>query len=260
MEEGREPVSDNETLFEICRKNMPSPVRVIDMAMERRLVAPNDTAEYMKANFSFLVERLQVDAYNIYLEEEKKAGSAAMEDYIKHRVSEDVPAYQVASTVSSMFGEFDRFFLSLTQSRRSRAGIALEVILRTLFLRLGYPFDEQQVINGKPDFLMPSRKYYDANPMDCIIFTAKRSLRERWRQIVTEGTRGLGFYLATIDEGVSEPQLREMLANRIYMVIPERLKREVAAYTAQPNVISFETFIMHHLDPAMARWRAGGVI
>ena len=250
----------SETLFEICRKRIPSPARVIEMAIERRLVPPNDTAAYTKENFSFLVEVLQVDAYNIYLEEEKKAGSFAIGDYIKHKVAEDVPAYEAISAISSMFGEFDKFFLSLTQSRRPRAGIALEVILKTLFRRLGYPFDEQQVINGKPDFLMPSRRHYDKNPMDCIIFTAKRSLRERWRQIVTEGTRGLGFFLATIDERISEPQLREMLENRIYVVVPERIKNEVSVYVRGPNVISFEDFIRHHLDPAMARWKSAGVV
>src|SRR3990170_4283733 len=114
--------------------------------------------------------------------------------------------------------------------------------------QLNYPFDEQQVINGKPDFLMPSRRHYDRNLMDCIIFTAKRTLRERWRQIVTEGTRGLGFYLATIDEGISAPQLGEMLNHRIYIVVPENIKRKIASYNAAPNVITYEDFFRQHLD------------
>lgn len=44
------------------------------------------------------------------------------------------------------------------------------------------------------------------NAPDATIFTIKGTLRERWRQIVTEGTRGLGFFLATIDEGMKESQ------------------------------------------------------
>jgi len=159
-----------------------------------------------------------------------------------------------------VFTELDRFFLSLTQSRRTRAGSAFEIILRTLFKRLNYPFYEQQVINGKPDFLMPGKSHFDSNPMDCIIFTAKRTLRERWRQIVTEGTRGLGFYLSTIDESISTNQLDEMRNHRIYLVIPISIKEKVVQYRSAHNVITFEEFFRYHLDPAVTRWTERGII
>ena len=107
---------------------------------------------------------------------------------------------------------------------------------------------------------MPGRVYFDINPIDCIIFTAKRTLRERWRQIVTEGTRGLGFYLATIDETISGTQLKEMLGHRIYLVVPKRVKNTVKIYIEAPNVISFEAFFTHHLDPAIVRWEDADVI
>lgn len=92
--------------------------------------------------------------------------------------------------------------------------------------------------------------------MDCIIFTVKRTLRERWRQIVTEGTRGKGFFLATIDEGVGINDLNAMKESRIYLVVPKRLKTSIATYKAALNVLSFENFFKLHLDPAMERWRS----
>ncbi|MDO8302248.1 MAG: type II restriction endonuclease [Sedimentisphaerales bacterium] len=90
--------------------------------------------------------------------------------------------------------------------------------------------------------------------MDCIIFTAKRTIRERWRQIVTEGTRGLGFFLATIDTSISDKQLAEMKAHRIYLVVPRDIRMS-GKYQEAENVLDFETFFLDHLDPAMARWR-----
>jgi len=96
--------------------------------------------------------------------------------------------------------------------------------------------------------------------MDAIIFTVKRTLRERWRQIVTEGTRGMGFFLATIDENVTPRDLKDMLASRIYLVVPTRIKALRKDYTDAPNVITFESFFAFHLDPAMVRWKAAGVI
>lgn len=156
------------------------------------------------------------------------------------------------------FKLFDTFFLSLAQSRKSRAGRSFEAIHNALFKELSYPFDEQKVINGKPDFIMPSYGHFLENPIDCIIFTAKRTLRERWRQIVTEGTRGLGFYLATIDEGISSNQLTEAHNNRIYIVCPSRIKNQF--YKDKVNVLSFTQFFKDHLDPAMERWKRNNVI
>ena len=96
--------------------------------------------------------------------------------------------------------------------------------------------------------------------MDSVIFTLKRTLRERWRQIVTEGTRGLGFYLGTIDEDIAIRDLEEMKTARIYIVVPERIKNVREDYKKAPNVISFEDFFTHHLDPAMNRWRSQGLV
>ena len=133
-------------------------------------------------------------------------------------------------------------------------------LIRQLFTSLEYPFTSQAVINGIPDFVIPSIEYFRKNPIDCIIFTVKRTLRERWRQIVTEGTRGLGFFLATIDDSVGERDLAEMMKSRIYLVLPDSLKNEKSAYATAPNVITFEGFFRFYLDPAMVRWRASEIL
>jgi hypothetical protein len=164
----------------------------------------------------------------------------------------------MGKVLGSYLTVFDRFFMSIAQSRRTRAGHSFENLHNALFKELAYPFDEQRVINGKPDFIMPSYDHFRINPIDCIIFTAKRTLRERWRQIVTEGTRGLGFFLATIDEDVSSMQLAEMHQNRIYLVCPHSIK--VAKYSDKVNVLSFKQFFKDYLDPAMERWGRNGII
>src|SRR3990167_3854109 len=151
-----------------------------------------------------------------------------------------------------------KFFLSLAQSRKARAGKSFEAIHNALFKELSYPFDEQRVINGKPDFIMPSYGHYMNNAPDCIIFTAKRTLRERWRQIVTEGTRGLGFFLATIDDNISTNQLTEAHNNRIFIVCPEIIRKE--KYSDAVNVLSFPQFFKDYLDPALARWKRNKIV
>ncbi len=233
---------------------------IIKDALETILSRYNGNRERLKENFDGAVSDSEKLAYSIYLEKEKEYGKKVMKAFSLYLTREGYlkSINDLGDLLGSYFTTFDKFYLSLAQSRKSRAGKGFEDIHNALFSRLGYPFTAQAVINGKPDFIMPSVEYYLKNPMDSIIFTAKRTLRERWRQIVTEGTRGLGFYLATIDTSVSGEQLTEMMKHRIYMVIPETLKME--NYNGVENVISFMEFFRDHLDPRMDAWRRKGVI
>lgn len=214
----------------------------------------------IKASFDSLLDEIEQEAYRVYLGYELAYGKSVFRAIMSHfDIKESTNISDAISTVlGDHFAELDYFFLSLAQGRKARAGKTFEGIHNSLFKTLGYPFDEQQVINGKPDFILPSVSHYHKMPMDCIIFTAKRTLRERWRQIVTEGAKGLGFFLATIDENLSSNQLDEMLNHRIYLVCPSRIKSK--HYRDSRNVLSFNQFFVDFVDPAMDRWKRNGVI
>ena len=216
--------------------------------------------EWIIANFSNLIESTQIGAYRLYLESEQQAGGLAIRGVFGSLVSDEASASDVLRIVEHYFPALDRFYLGLTQGRRARAGSAFEAVIRAHFTTLGYPFVQRPQIDGTPDFLLPNLEYYARNPLDCVIFTVKRTLRERWRQIVTEGSRSLGFYLATIDENVSARDLEDMMRGKVHLVVPKRLKSDIAVYRQYGNVISFETFFSYHLNPAMARWRESGIV
>lgn len=218
------------------------------------------SAASTKKRFSELVESLQLDAYRNYQHYEREAWRVAFVDTFGPELRECSTPEKVASVIGDYFYALDRFFLSRTQSRRSRAGGAFEVVLEGLFKRLQYPFESQPKIDGNPDFVFPSVDLYKKNAQDAIVFTAKRTLRERWRQIVTEGAQGLGFFLATIDEKVSAAQIKEMKSARIQLVVPSRMKESVRQYAGAANVITFEDFLEDHLDPKMKKWKKYGDI
>lgn len=236
--------------------NVPRGREIARAALADFLGANSKNTEWIKSNFSEIVEEVQTRAYYKYLDHEAAAGAAAFREVFLPMAGKNATAMDVLEVFANHFYDLDRFFLGLTQGRRPRAGNAFEYLIKETFETLGYPFSSQAVINGQPDFLLPSSDYYGKNAMDCIIFTVKRTLRERWRQIVTEGTRGLGFFLATIDEKVGKNDLNAMRTSRVYLVVPKRLKLTVENYEAALNVISFEDFFRLHLDPAMERWKA----
>lgn len=238
--------------------SLPRGEAICSQAMEKVLGNRVDDRDWIKNNFSRLVDDIQKEAYELYLSLERPAAATAFRKVFGRILPEPPSREDFFSLLEANFQALDRFFLGLTQGRRPRAGKAFEHVIKVLFDTLAYPYTPQPVINGQPDFLLPNVEHYRVNAMDCIIFTVKRTLRERWRQIVTEGTRGHMFFLATIDPKIAARDFDEMLRSRIYLVMPENIR--VESYSGYNNVISFEAFFEHYLDPAMTRWRANGVI
>mgnify|MGYP001251763604 CR=1 FL=1 len=199
-------------------------------------------AEAIKSSFSSLVEELHDQIYRDYLTAQRDIGQRV----ISLQYSTGAPS----------FDQLDSFFLSVAQSRKSRAGKAFEIILEELLGgRLGYPLDAQVSVDGaRPDFVMPSSGHFAQNPLDCMLLTAKRTLRERWRQVVTEANVTYSYFLATLDNKVTKSQLDQAAKHKIYLVTTKNIIGQVRHYDKAGNVISFEEFITLHLDPAMKRW------
>lgn len=245
-------------LSELADKYMTSQAVLIERATEHVLAEMKiATVPDLKAAFDEVLVSIEVETYRLYLEDERRMTAQAVRDLFFKSLEGTGPYSrdQVAGAADGAAIELARLFMHLSQSRRSKAGRTFETNLRGLFRRLSYPFDEQIVINGKPDFLMPGKALFDVNPAECIIFTAKRTLRERWRQITTEG-KHFRLFLATIDEGVSENQLKEMLKQQVYLVIPRKKIEASAVYGGAQNVLSFGEFFRDFLDPAVTRWKA----
>lgn len=228
------------TLFDEFKKNVPDNDVLCKQAADIVLAGKSNSA--IKEEFSSLFEKIQEEIYRQYLLAQEQSGQMVIDS-------------QIAEQGALYFKDVDKLLMSIFQSRKSRAGKAFEYIIKELFTRLSYPFSEQVDIDGaKPDFVMPSEAYFNDKPLDSIIFTAKRTLRERWRQVVTEANKGYGYYLATIDEKITRSQIQQAESHKIYIVVPRSLKENNIVYADSYSVISFEQFFEQQLDPAMKRW------
>jgi hypothetical protein len=233
-------VSDDNEMFKRFKEKMPTNE---DLCHEIANVLLSSLDEVsIKVSFSQLVGEMQDEIYLKYKQAQRQVGQQILDDHISQRGSISYDA-------------LDSFFLSISQSRKSRAGGVFEYIIQELFRRLSYPAEAQVEIDGaKPDFVLPSAEYFREKPLDSLIFTAKRTLRERWRQVVTEANKGYGYFLATIDEKISANQIAKASENKIYIVTTQQNIDGNPHYGKAYSVISFEDFFTHHLDPAMKRW------
>lgn len=123
---------------------------------------------------------------------------------------------------------FLSFSLSVQNRRKARAGQALENHLEAVFLAQGirYARGAQTENRNKPDFLFPgAADYADAAFPEArlTMLGAKSTLKDRWRQVLSEARRIDQKHLLTLEPGISGNQTDEMRAKSLQLVIPRRL-------------------------------------
>lgn len=252
----------------IRRKMMPRGIELAHKAQgelkvlyKAQNINPFDQA-YLKAQCDEILDELVALEFELFKIEEQRVNSNLLWQIVGSDLppSKRLSKNQLESLVKGKFNELRDFYKSISQSRVARAGGSIQNHIAYILATLNYPFEAQQMINGKPDLILPNAALYHSTPSECILVTVKRTLRERWRQIIIEGFRSPYYFLVTIDEKQSSDSLKEMAGHRIYLVVPERIRQSVSIYRTSGNVISVRTFLRDYLDPAMIRWRQAGII
>jgi len=123
---------------------------------------------------------------------------------------------------------FLSFSLSVQNRRKSRAGHALEHHLGAIFaahaIRHAHGVETEN--KNKPDFLFPGQAEYrdPAFPTSRLtMLGAKSTLKDRWRQVLSEAERIDAKHLLTLEPGISENQTSEMQAKNLQLVVPRSL-------------------------------------
>lgn len=123
---------------------------------------------------------------------------------------------------------FLAFSLSVQNRRKSRAGQSLENHLEALFGARGirYSRGAETENRHKPDFLFPGEaEYHDVRfpSARLTMLASKSTLKDRWRQVLTEAARIPIKHLLTLEPSISEYQTDQMKALQLRLVLPARL-------------------------------------
>ncbi|ARW15958.1 type II restriction endonuclease [Komagataeibacter europaeus] len=123
---------------------------------------------------------------------------------------------------------FLSFSLSVQNRRKARAGSALENHLEAVFQEndIRYVRGAETENRNKPDFLFPDKQAYadPTFPADRLtMLGSKSTLKDRWRQVLSEAVRISQKHLLTLEPGISENQTDEMQAKELQLVLPETL-------------------------------------
>ena len=139
------------------------------------------------------------------------------------------------------------FALSIMQRRRSRAGRAVENHIEAILQEHQVEFvrNAKTENESSPDFLFPSSKAYHDDSFDSSLLCmlgAKRTLKDRWRQVLTEADRIDHKHLFTMQRKISKAQTDEIVKRDLTLVIPSSLH---GAFTPAQlkSIMSFREFI-----------------
>jgi len=123
---------------------------------------------------------------------------------------------------------FIAFSMSIHQTRRSRAGRALENHVEQILVdhEIRYARGSVTENGARPDFLFPGTVEYrnPGYPAERLtMLGVKSTCKDRWRQVLAESVRIEEKHLFTLEPGISVAQTNEMQANRLRLVLPEAL-------------------------------------
>lgn len=161
----------------------------------------------------------------------------------------------VAERIASGFGSpgnadvdgFLKFSLSVQNRRKARAGLALESHIEAVLVAQSIRYSRGAVTeNGnKPDFLFPDAEAYrDASfpASQLLMLGAKSTLKERWRQVLSEAARIDRKHLLTLEPSISEAQTDEMRAKSLHLVVPAGLHQTYRP-SQQAWLMTFRDFL-----------------
>lgn len=179
--------------------------------------------------------------YKIFKEQELRQRAIQIIDLLRGKEKD------IVETIVNNFPKLDSLFLSASQIRKSRAGRSFEIHISRLLNDSKIRFEEQKVISTRrPDFIMPNARAINLKSSDhgiAVILSAKTTLRERWKQLVSEKF-DCPIFLATVDDRVTQEAISDMANQGINLVVPESLKEaEFTCYEKNENVYSFKYFL-----------------
>ena len=255
--EGVHPVEGE--LHRAFLERMPSAIAIATFAVDHCLADRGSDPAWLKAHFSVLADTALLTAQERYLDAQRHAAKSAFFNVLVPLVGERATADEFVGILAENFQSLDKFFVSLGQGRHPHIVKTFELLVCRL-VATAYPGAAQAVLVGQPDFIMPSIEHFRRTPVDCLVVSVKKTVRERWRQMVSDSSQPQAFYVATLDEEVSKLELFEMEASHFHLVVTDRVKNSRHDYRVAPNVITFEQLCAEHVDPAVQRWRGAGIV
>ncbi len=195
--------TDRDLVLRVFGEGFPATKAMSEFARSITPINPRDDADLALTSWIQREEELFRAMEDVIVSKKLREGFADVDDFIKYS-------------------------LSVQNRRKARMGYALMHHLAAVFDAYDLRYEREAVTEGKnkPDFLFPGKSEYDDpnySATHLVMLGAKSTLKDRWRQILTEADRIPSKHLCTLEAGISRDQTEEMQKQRLTLVIPSGL-------------------------------------
>jgi len=261
----KEEISD--LMSAVRKKGLPSSQVIVDQTFrELGFVPERLTPERVQANFNQMLKDVWLETLNVLEDYEQEVYPLNIVDHLMEAKKELVEESQkvaqaqgysqgVRFLFSSLYPYLREIFLSISQSRKTRGGRDFELQFGKLLELMKVPYQKVRR-SYRVDFMIPSDSLFKKNPTAAAIASAKRTLRERWREVVEElhAMRAPNIFLVTADENVSEGHVRAICGDyRIHLVVWDEIKQQ---YAAEPLVLGYTQWANDRIPILRQFWQS----
>lgn len=207
---------------------IPDVDKIVAEAIERLSKTGILTPKKVKTNFSDALATLEKTADTIYRKYELKALENLKKQCLGVLGSNSTKE-QVLDYTFPLVKEFE---FRAGQARKTRGGHSFEkavpLLLQKMLIQCEKPTgDDATNIFRQIDLIAPSVKIAKEKPEQAVYISAKRTLRERWKQVVDEKILGYVYLItnSTDKKDLTESKCEAIGKHKIILYVPDEMKK-----------------------------------
>lgn len=147
-----------------------------------------------------------------------------------------------------------QIFLSISQSRKARGGRDFELQIGRMLDYANVPY-QKIARQTRTDFMVPNDKRFTENRNAALVLSAKRTLRERWREVTEElfNLRSPNVYLLTADYDVTSGHVSQICDHyNIHLVVWDETK--ISKFPSNHLVLGYSRLMNEVVPTFEQRW------
>jgi len=232
-----------EKLVKKAQREMPTVQDILDIAI-RRQGSQKRKRKYIENNFCDCVVSLESIAFKVFQEYEEKTFRKLVELWFennKMKIDREIEKLLkskmmqgerlkdlLQEIVTDIFPYLQYLEKSTGNMRKARGGRTFELIIKHLLEEIRVSCEKPSTKEDRRrfknvDLLVPDIETARSKPDQAIFISAKRTLRERWKQSVPEMQLGY-VYLLTIDDNISASKAKDMGREHLIAYVKDELK------------------------------------
>jgi len=208
-------------------ETIPEVDTIVDLAIERLKERGVLTPERVKTNFSETLATLEKTAEIVYREYELKALEKLKKDCLE-KLEPDTTLKEGFDYTFPLVKEFE---FRAGQSRKTRGGHTFEkavpLLLQKMLIQCEKPTGDDATRTFRQiDLIAPSVKSAKEKPEQAVYISVKRTLRERWKQVVDEKILGYVYLITntTDKRDLTKSKIESIKKHKIILYVQDAVK------------------------------------